>query len=126
MIDDFGVIVQCFNYIAFGFLFLGIVEVFLCIILLVRNQTGCLGIPFYIIIHSTCEFICKVTLEKRKFNQMDRRIRIIYHELPKNTVFLQWEVLFPQGFKHLVDAAFLLLHIGMNIEIQGRGDIGMS
>ena len=32
----------------------------------------------------------------------------------------------PQGFKHLVDAAFLLLHIGMNIEIQGRGDIGMS
>ena len=48
---------------------------------------------------------------------MDRRIRIIYHELPKNTVFLQWEVLFTQGFKHLVDAAFLLLHIGMNIEI---------
>ena len=32
----------------------------------------------------------------------------------------------PQGFKHLVDAAFLLLHIGMNIEIQGRGDIGVS
>ena len=47
MIDDFGVIVQCFNYIAFGFLFLGIVEVFLCIILLVRNQTGYLGIPFF-------------------------------------------------------------------------------
>ena len=118
MIDDFGVIVQCFNYIAFGFLFLGIVEVFLCIIfLLVRNQTGYLGIPFYIIIHSTCEIVCKVTLEKRKFNQMDRRIRIIYHELPKNTVFLQWEVLFTQGFKHLVDAAFLLLHIRMNIEI---------
>ena len=32
MIDDFGVIVQCFNYIAFGFLFLVIVEIFLCII----------------------------------------------------------------------------------------------
>ena len=95
-------------------------------ILLVRHQTGCLGIPFYIIIHSTCEIVCKVTLEKRKFNQMDRRIRIIYHELPTNTVFLQLDVLFSQGFKHLVDAAFLLLHIGMNIEIQGRGDIGMS
>ena len=46
-------------------------------ILLVRNQTGCLGIPFYIIIHSTCEIVCKVTLEKRKFNQMDRRFTLI-------------------------------------------------
>ena len=35
-------------------------------------------------------------------------------------------VLLPQGFKHLVDAAFLLLHVGVNIEIEGCGDIGVS
>ena len=36
-----------------------------------------LGIPFYIIIHSTCEIVCKVTLEKRKSNQMDRSFTLI-------------------------------------------------
>ena len=80
MIDDFGVIVQCFNYIAFGFLFLGIESKYFCASYFVSAQPN---------------------------------------RLFRNPIL-------PQGFKHLIDTAFLLLHIGMNIEIQGRGDIGMS
>ena len=35
-------------------------------------------------------------------------------------------VLLPQRFKHLVDVAFLLLHIGVNIEIESCVNIRVS
>ena len=48
-------------------------------------------------------------------------MQFFLHICSKNDLWL-----YPQAFEHSINTAFLLVKVGMDIEIEGCGDISMS
>lgn len=61
-----------------------------------------------------------ITVSIRRFSHIFGLI-VKYHECD-----ILMPLLLTEGFKHLGDAALLLLHVWMDIEVEGRRDIGVS